>query len=148
MPLYLPPLPAFEEWTEIASATGNGSGTTLTLSAIPSKYKELMIVGIALAHDSGSNQTGRLQVSADGGSVWSSQAVLFSAFGNTGSGGFTARVLNYAKSGANKLILPSAGGNAITPVRETSVTGVINTARFQFGAGNITAGSIYAFGKV
>lgn len=63
-----------DTWSTIATATTT-SGTTATFSNIPQIYDDLLLVFLGVSHNSGSNQTFRIELSDDG-SNWTTATTV------------------------------------------------------------------------
>lgn len=139
-------------WTQIG-ATLTPTGATATFNTIPQTYSDLMAVFEGISHNSGSNQSIRIEVSPDGASfgsptlIDSVQAGAAVVYGSVLLSGYrlgagTALGLLGAVAADPGHFNQSAAMNAAW-----RCTGGIQSLRFSPGSGNFDAGTIKLYGR-
>ncbi len=125
-----------------------------SITGIPTTYSDLLIEILGLSHDSGSNQSLRLELSGDNGATWTSPLSISAAAANTMTvyGGVQAGGYRKAAGSlfantdnlASDLAVGAGNNNRVV----WRIAAGINAVRLSFSGGNFDAGSWKLWGKL
>lgn len=141
-------------WAQIGSDI-TLSGSTVTISSIPSQYKELLLVVIGATYSSGAgSEVMRIAISSNSGSSFST-AQDISASITSGSGAYGAIHITFSAGGASQIIgtvgVIASNNEAISPtVRNVAVrnTNAITDLRLSWSLGGTGfSGTVKLMGK-
>lgn len=142
---------AFGAWTQIGSTVATTSGTSVSFTSIPATYSDLLFEILGVSHDSGSNQSLRIELSPDG-STWATAFIVGASTANTVTwyGGLLIpgylKAAGMASASIGNLASDSTTGGTSTNNGWRIVAG-IQAVRFSPSAGNFDAGSIKLWGR-
>lgn len=141
-------------WQQIGATQTPSGVASSSITSIPATYSDLYIEILGLSHDSGSNQTLRIELSPDG-ATWTAAAAIGPSSASTttlyggalypgyrkGAGAMSGVVGNYSSD--NSYTVPGGSSNAAW-----RISAGINAVRLSFSAGNFDAGSWKLWGRL
>lgn len=143
------PLAHFSKLALISSATPSAV-SSVSFTSIPQYYTDLFVTFSGISHDSGTNQSIRIELSPDG-STWTGVSTVTSTlaasatiYGGGNIRGYVLGIGHFSFSGAS-LTNNSVGSNLNVNV-PYRVDGGVTAIRFSPSAGNFDAGTITLYG--
>lgn len=141
-------LPSSNSWTQIGGTTNTTSGTTVSITSIPSGFQQL-VVRLNGVGSSSSGASVSAAVSVNNGSSYGGSHVVASVSGSVNMYGYF--IIDAAGvSGLPKNFSPmtsSGSANSYnTPATDTATTGVVNAIRLTVSLGSFNSGSITLWG--
>lgn len=140
------------EWTQIGSTQTPSAVASSSITGIAQTYQDLLIEILGLSHDSGSNQTLRVEMSGDNGSSWTSPLAVTSSVAGSATVFGSILLPRYRADGGGGIrqvenltadVSSASAGGAFA----WRIAGGIDALRLSWSAGNFDAGSWKLWGK-
>lgn len=150
-------LPAAMVGYQQIGATQTPSGVaSSSITSIPDRYSDLLLVCLGLSHDSGSNQTLRIEYTGDGGGSWTaaqsiqsvSQAASTALYGSILVPGYLMPAGPLGLGQFGNLTSDVTTSNAGSPNTARRLDAGINGIRLSWSGGNFDAGSWKLWGRL
>jgi hypothetical protein len=124
-----------------------GTGTTVTSAAFPDTYQQIVVIGVGISHNSGTNRSVHVAVSDDGTNFGTANAITNTITAAT-LANFIVNIYNTGQNGVNKIFGGQASSGGLMAVAaEATETGITTHLRFSLsGAGSFDAGTFYIYG--